>query len=53
MSSSARIVPTSDAERWSEWQVRGLEGDRRRSVAMKWVMALMTIVLGVMFGRLF
>jgi hypothetical protein len=52
MSSSAPVVVKSDAQRWSEWQDRGLDADRRRDVAMKWVMAIIAIALGVLFGRL-
>jgi hypothetical protein len=53
MSSSAQVVSKSDAQRWTEWQDRALDGDRRRAVAMKWVMAIITITLGALFGRLF
>jgi hypothetical protein len=49
---SAPVVVKSDAQRWSEWQDRGLDADRRRDVAMKWVMAILAIALGVLFGRL-
>ena len=52
MSSSAPVVSKTDAQRWSEWQDRGLDMDRRRSVAMKWVMALIAIALGALFGTL-
>jgi|SwirhisoilCB3_FD_contig_31_11712954_length_480_multi_3_in_0_out_0_2 hypothetical protein len=52
MSSSAPVVPQSEAQRWREWQDRGLDADRRRDVAMKWVMAIIAIALGVLFGRL-
>lgn len=53
MSSSAPVVSKSDAQRWMEWQVRGQDGDRRRAVAVKWVMAIIAITLGALFGRLF
>jgi hypothetical protein len=52
MSASAPIVPKSEAQRWREWQDRGLEGDRRRAVAMKWGLAILAITLGALFGRL-
>lgn len=52
MSAPIYAVAKSDAERWLEWQNRGLAGDRRRVVAMRWVMAVLAIMLGVMFGRL-
>lgn len=52
MSASAPVVAKSDAQRWREWQDRGLAGDRRRAVAMRWVMAIIVVALGVMFGRL-
>ena len=52
MSGSIPVVSKSEAERWREWQDRGLEDDRRRAVAMKWVMALIAVVLGALFGRL-
>jgi|RhiMethySRZTD1v2_1073278.scaffolds.fasta_scaffold00349_6 hypothetical protein len=52
MSSSPPIVSKSDEQRWTEWQARGLESDRRRSVAMTWVMVLIAIALGAVFGRL-
>jgi len=46
----AAAIPDDYAERWREWQARGLEGDRRRGVAMTWVMAAIAIALGVMFS---
>jgi hypothetical protein len=52
MSSPVPAPSMSDAQRWREWQQRGLDGDRRRSVAMRWVMAVIVIALGVMLGRL-
>jgi hypothetical protein len=52
MSSSATVVSMSDAQRWSEWQNRGLAGDRRLAVRMKYVMALLAIALGALFGTL-
>lgn len=52
MSSSGPLVSKSDAQRWIEWQDRGLDGDRRRAVTMKWVMALIALTLGALFGRL-
>ena len=52
MSSSAPVVSKSDAQRWLEWQERGLDRERRRAVAMKWVMALIAIALGALFGTL-
>jgi hypothetical protein len=48
----AQSPSTIDALRWKEWQERGLQGDRRRAVAMKWVLALITIMLGGLIGRL-
>jgi len=51
MNSSARVV-SDDLQRWREWQDRGLQGDRRRAVAMKWVMALIAIMLGALIGWL-
>ena len=51
MSSPVPAPSTSDAQRWREWQERGLHGDRRRTVAMRWVMAIIAITLGVLFGR--
>jgi len=52
MSASIAAVVPSDDQRWRDWQKRGVEGDRRRSVAMKWVMGLIAIGLGVLFSRL-
>lgn len=52
MSSPAPIVSQSEAQRWIEWQNRGLDRDRRRAVAMKWVMAIIAIALGAVFGTL-
>jgi hypothetical protein len=52
MSASTPAVTKSDAQRWLEWQNRGLAGDRRRGVAMKWGRAALAIMLGVMVGRL-
>ena len=52
MSTSIAAVVQSDDQRWREWQKRGLEGDRRRSVAMRWVMAVLAIGLGVLFSGL-
>ena len=52
MSSSAAGVSKSEAERWTEWQERGVDGDRRRAVAMKWVMVIIAITLGALFARL-
>jgi hypothetical protein len=52
MSSSARVESKSDEEKWTEWQKRGLDGDRRRTVAMKWGLALIAIALGALFGTL-
>ena len=50
MNSSTSVVPKSDADRWREWQERGLARERRRAVKMKWVMALIAIALGALFG---
>jgi hypothetical protein len=52
MSSSATAPAKSDAQRWTEWQARGVDGDRRRAIAMTWVMAIIAIALGALFGRL-
>jgi hypothetical protein len=52
MSNSIAAVAQSDDQRWRDWQKRGLEGDRRRSLAMKWVMAVLAIGLAVLFSRL-
>lgn len=52
MSGSVPVEAKSDAQRWREWQDRGLDADRRRDVAMKWVMAVIAITLGLLFGRL-
>lgn len=52
MSSLIPVPSKSDEQRWREWQDRGLEGDRRRTVALRWVMAIVAIALGVLFGRL-
>ena len=52
MSSSVPVPLKSDAERWTEWLGHGLDVDRRRAVAMRWVMAIIAITLGVLFGRL-
>jgi hypothetical protein len=52
MSTSIAAVEQSDDQRWRDWQKRGLEGDRRRSVAMKWVMAALAVGLGVLFSGL-
>ena len=53
MGASAPVVAKSDAQRWMEWQNRGLEGDRRRAVAVKWVLVIVAIVIGTMFWRAF
>ena len=50
--SSAPVVSKSDEQRWIEWQVRGLESDRRRAVAMTWVMGIIAIALGALLGGL-
>jgi hypothetical protein len=52
MSRSAPVASQSDEQRWIEWQSRGLDGDRRRAAAMKWIMAVIAIVLGAWFGIL-
>ena len=52
MNSSADTESKSDAQRWIEWQERGLDRERRRAVTMKWVMALIAIALGALFGTL-
>ena len=52
MSPLAPVVAKSDAQRWREWQDRGLAGDRRRVVTMRWVMAIIVVALVIMFGRL-
>ena len=52
MSNSIAAVAQSDDQRWRDWQKRGVEGDRRRSVAMKWVMAFLALGLGVLFSGL-
>ena len=52
MSLSTPVVSKSDAQRWREWQDHGVEGDRRRTVAMKWVMVTIAITLGALFARL-
>ena len=50
MSSSAPIVSQSDEQRWMEWQARGLDRARRQAVTMRWVLAIITIALGAVFG---
>ena len=50
MNSLRPIASQSDAQRWMEWQARGLDGDRRRVVAMRWLLAIITIALGAAFG---
>ena len=52
MSSSVPVASKSDEQRWREWQDRGLEMDRRRNVRMTWVMAVLAIMLGALFGTL-
>jgi hypothetical protein len=52
MSSPAQAPSTSEAQRWREWQERGLEGDRRRAGAMRWVIAIIVLALGTLLGRL-
>lgn len=52
MNMPTAAVERSDAQRWREWQERGLAGDRRRAVAMNWVVALLAVMLGAMLGRL-
>jgi hypothetical protein len=52
MSAPLTAVASSDDQRWREWQKSGVEGDRRRSIAMKWVMAVLALGLGVVFSRL-
>jgi hypothetical protein len=43
----------SEAQRWRQWQDRGLTADRRRAVAMKWVLAaVVAVVLAAVFGGL-
>jgi hypothetical protein len=46
------VVADSEARRWRAWQERGAADDRRRAVAMKWVLAIIAIILGGVFGRL-
>jgi hypothetical protein len=41
----------SDAQRWRDWQERGVQGERRRAAAMRWVMVIAAIGLGVVFSR--
>jgi hypothetical protein len=50
MSAPLTTVALSEAERWREWQNRGVEGDRRRGVAMRWVMGVIVIGLGALFA---
>ena len=52
MSSPAPIVSKSEAQGWMEWEDRGLARDPRLAVTMKWVMALIAIALGALFGTL-
>jgi hypothetical protein len=52
MSAPLAAVARSDDQRWLDWQKSGVEGDRRRSVAMKWVMTVLVIALGVLFSGL-
>jgi hypothetical protein len=52
MSSSVLVTSTSDEQRWTEWLNRGLERDRRSVAAMQWVMAIVAIMLGALFGTL-
>ena len=51
---SVPLVAVADSEdrRWRAWQERGAAGDRRRVVAVKWVLAIIAIILGGLFGRL-
>ena len=44
-------VMDTDAQRWRDWQELGVNGDRRRAAAMRWVMVIAAIALGVVFGR--
>ena len=46
MSSPVPAPSKSDAQRWTEWMDRGLEGERRRSVAIKWVMGELALADG-------
>jgi len=50
MSAPTTAAVHDDAQRWRDWQDRGFEGDRRRALAMKWVMAIVAIALGILFG---
>ena len=50
MSSSPPLVSTTEEERWGEWQARGLAVDRRRAVAMTWVMGIIVVALGALFA---
>lgn len=45
-------VAQTDDQRWRDWQNRGLEGDRRRAVAMTLIMVVIVITLGVVFSGL-
>jgi hypothetical protein len=53
MSESIAAVAESDADRWRAWQKRGVEHDRRRGVAEKWVIAIAAIVLGGWLSQVF
>lgn len=50
MSASTPLVSTTDDERWIEWQARALEGDRRRAIAMKWVLGIIVLTVGALFA---
>ena len=52
MTAPIAAAAQNDAQRWRDWQNRGLEGDRHRTVVMRWVMAIIAIALGVLFGGL-
>jgi hypothetical protein len=52
MSAPTSVAAQTDAQRWTAWQARGLAGDRRRAVAMRWVLAVITIALAAMFGAI-
>jgi hypothetical protein len=42
-----RVVPLDEDARWQAWKAHGAESDRRSSIAMKWLFAIVfSIVVG-------
>ena len=53
MSAPLVAVVDSEAQRWQAWHARGAEHERRRASTMRWVLAVIVLMLGgLFFGRL-